>query len=215
MACSGRLDAPLHDWFDGSSTIGWRRPRPRRRGVSGGTSMACSERLVGKPCNALCRAHRVQQVFTEGRVRALLLAALLVASFATVARAGNDGSSVPIHPDASLVTSPNQTPLPAPEPVVAQPAPAPAPAPVVVATPWPENVPSLKPGTGSAAVTTAATTVPSSKPVASTTTAKTTTTARPRPRRPPPRRARQRRPRTRLHPCRRSSPTCPPDPPSR
>ena len=62
-------------------------------------------------------------------MRALLLAALLVASFATVARAGNDGSSVPIHPDASLVTSPNQTPLPAPEPVVAQPAPAPAPAP--------------------------------------------------------------------------------------
>ena len=56
-------------------------------------------------------------------MRALLLAALLVASFATVARAGNDGSSVPIHPDASLVTSPNQTPLPAPEPVVAQPAP--------------------------------------------------------------------------------------------
>ena len=110
-------------------------------------------------------------------MRALLLAALLVASFATVARAGNDGSSVPIHPDASLVTSPNQTPLPAPEPVVAQPAPAPAPAPVVVATPWPENVPSLKPGTGSAAVTTAATTVPSSKPVASTTTAKTTTTS--------------------------------------
>ena len=110
-------------------------------------------------------------------MRALLLAALLVASFATVARAGNDGSSVPIHPDASLVTSPNQTPLPAPEPVVAQPSPAPAPAPVVVATPWPENVPSLKPGTGSAAVTTAATTVPSSKPVASTTTAKTTTTS--------------------------------------
>ena len=110
-------------------------------------------------------------------MRALLLAALLVASFATVARAGNDGSSVPIHPDASLVTSPNQTPLPAPEPVVAQPTPAPAPAPVVVATPWPENVPSLKPGTGSAAVTTAATTVPSSKPVASTTTAKTTTTS--------------------------------------
>ena len=110
-------------------------------------------------------------------MRALLLAALFVASFATVARAGNDGSSVPIHPDASLVTSPNQTPLPAPEPVVAQPSPAPAPAPVVVATPWPENVPSLKPGTGSAAVTTAATTVPSSKPVASTTTAKTTTTS--------------------------------------
>ena len=84
-------------------------------------------------------------------MRALLLAALLVASFATVASAGNDGSSVPIHPDSSLVTSPNQTPLPAPEPVVAQPAPAPAPAPApVVATPWPENVPSLKPGTGSA-----------------------------------------------------------------
>ena len=111
-------------------------------------------------------------------MRALLLAALLVASFATVARAGNDGSSVPIHPDASLVTSPNQTPLPAPEPVVAQPAPAPAPAPEpVVATPWPEHVPSLKPGTEKPAVATASSASQSTKAVASTATTKSTTTA--------------------------------------
>ncbi len=108
-------------------------------------------------------------------MRALLLAALLVASFATVARAGNDGSSVPIHPDASLVTSPNQAPLPAPEPVVAQPAPAPAP--VVVAAPWPENVPSLKPGTETPAMATASSTSQSTKAVASTTTTKSTTTS--------------------------------------
>ena len=112
-------------------------------------------------------------------MRALLLAALSVVSFATVAMAGTDGSSVPIHPDASLVTSPNQTPLPAPEPVVAQPAPAPAPAPVVVATPWPENVPSLKPGTekvtaSSASQTTKA--VASSATTTSTATTKSTTT---------------------------------------
>jgi hypothetical protein len=111
-------------------------------------------------------------------VRALLLAALLVASFATVASAGNDGSSIPIHPDASLVTSPDQTPPQAPEPVVAQPAPAPAPAPapVVVATPWPENVPSLKPGTDKPAVATASSTAQNTKAVASATTTKTTTT---------------------------------------
>jgi hypothetical protein len=109
-------------------------------------------------------------------VRALLLAALLVASFATVARAGNDGASVPIHPDASLVASPNQAPLPAPEPVVAQPAPAPAPAPVV-ATPWPENVPSLKPGTEKTAVATASSASQSTKAVASTATTKSTTTS--------------------------------------
>jgi hypothetical protein len=107
-------------------------------------------------------------------VRALLLAALLVASFATVAKAGNDGSSVPIHPDSSLVTSPNQTPLPAPEPVAAQPAPAPAP--VVVATPWPENVPSLKPGSEKPAVATASSASQTSKAVASKTTTKSTTT---------------------------------------
>ena len=106
-------------------------------------------------------------------MRALLLAALSVVSFASVAMAGNDGSSVPIHPDASLVTSPNQTPLPAPEPVVAQPAPQPAPAPVVVATPWPENVPSLKPGTAQPTVATAASTAPA----AGTTTTKTTAAA--------------------------------------
>ena len=109
-------------------------------------------------------------------MRALLLAALLVASFATVASAGNDGSSIPIHPDASLVSSPDQTPPSAPEPVVAQPAPAPAPAPVVVATPWPEDVPSLKPGTEKPAVTTASSTAQNTKAVASTTTSKTTTT---------------------------------------
>ena len=112
-------------------------------------------------------------------MRALLLAALLATSFATVASAGNDGSSVPIHPDASLVTSPNQTPLPAPEPVAAQPAPAPAPAPepVVVATPWPENVPSLKPGSAKPAVATAPSASQSTKAVAGTTTTKSTTTA--------------------------------------
>jgi hypothetical protein len=114
-------------------------------------------------------------------VRALLLAALLVASFATMAKAGNDGSSVPIHPDASLVASPNQTPLPAPEPVVAQPAPAPAPEPVVVATPWPENVPSLKPGTEKLAVATASTAPATAKTTAAasaaTTASPATTTA--------------------------------------
>ena len=109
-------------------------------------------------------------------MRALLLAALLVASSATVASAGNDGSSIPIHPDASLVASPDQTPPQAPEPVVAQPAPAPAPAPVVVATPWPEDVPSLKPGTDKPAVATASSTAQNTKAVASATTTKTTTT---------------------------------------
>ena len=62
------------------------------------------------------------------------------------------GSGIQIHPDSSLVTSPNQTPLPAPEPVVAAPAPATAARSLARGRryTWPENVPSLKPGTGSA-----------------------------------------------------------------
>jgi hypothetical protein len=90
-------------------------------------------------------------------VRALVLAALLAAGFASVAEAGNDIQSLRTNPDSTLVVGPtSQSPLPTAEPVApvatqipapaAQPAPAPAPTPVV-ARPWPENVPSLKPGT--------------------------------------------------------------------
>lgn len=90
-------------------------------------------------------------------MRALLIAALMAASFATVAEAGNDTGSLRTSPDSTLVVGPtSQSPLPTAQPVepaptqitapVPAPAPAPAPAPVV-AQPWPENVPSLKPGT--------------------------------------------------------------------
>ena len=68
--------------------------------------------------------------------------------------------------------------MPAPEPVVAQPTPAPAPAPApVAAAPWPENVPSLKPGTEKPAVATASSAGQSTKAVASAATTKSTTTA--------------------------------------
>jgi hypothetical protein len=102
-------------------------------------------------------------------VRALVLAALLATSFASVAEAENDNQSIRTGGDAVMQVGPVQSPVPTAEPAppvavqpVVQPAPQPAPAPVVVAAkPWPENVPSLKPGTDKsvAKTTKAATTV--------------------------------------------------------
>jgi hypothetical protein len=114
-------------------------------------------------------------------VRALVLAAVLVTGVATIARAENEGQAIKVHPDSTLVSSPEQNP-PAtaePAPVVqapAQPAPAPAAAPaaapVVASKPWPEDVPSLKPGTEKALASTApattkvASATPAAKPAA-------------------------------------------------
>ncbi len=86
-------------------------------------------------------------------MRALVLTALFVTGLAALAQAGNDGMNIGSHP--TVVIEPQTTPPPAPEPapvavqqpaVQAAPAPAPAPAPVAAVKPWPENVPSLKPG---------------------------------------------------------------------
>jgi hypothetical protein len=82
------------------------------------------------------------------RVRALVLAALLVASFAAVAEAENDSSSIRTKPDSTLLVGPPTAtepfPLAEPAPPAAvpqqapsavQPAEAPAPAPVVAQQP--------------------------------------------------------------------------------
>ena len=101
-------------------------------------------------------------------MRALVLAALLVASFATVAGAENDSSSIRTKPDSTLLVGPPTQPFPLAEPAppaaapqqapaAIQPAEAPAPAPVV-AQPWPANVPSLKPGTDKSVAVAAKTT---------------------------------------------------------
>ena len=103
-------------------------------------------------------------------MRALVLAALLVASFAAVAEAENDSSSIRTKPDSTLLVGPPTQPFPLAEPAppaaapqqapaAVQPAPAPAPAPVV-AQPWPANVPSLKPGTDKSVAVAAKTTKP-------------------------------------------------------
>ena len=116
-------------------------------------------------------------------MRALVLAALLVASFAAVAEAENDSSSIRTKPDSTLLVGPPTQPFPLAEPAppaaapqpaapaTVQPAAAPAPAPVV-AQPWPENVPSLKPGTDKSVAVAAKTTKPTPP---TTTVAKNTT----------------------------------------
>lgn len=115
-------------------------------------------------------------------MRALVLAALLVASFAAVAEAENDSSSIRTKPDSTLLVGPPTQPFPLAEPAppaaatqqapaAVQPAPAPAPAPVV-AQPWPANVPSLKPGTDKSVAVAAKTTKPTPP---TTTVAKNTT----------------------------------------
>jgi hypothetical protein len=119
------------------------------------------------------------------RVRALVLAALLVASFAAVAEAENDSSSIRTKPDSTLLVGPPTATVPFPlaepappaaapqqAPPAVQPAEAPAPAPVV-AQPWPENVPSLKPGTDKSVAIAAKTTKTTRPPT--TTAAKNTT----------------------------------------
>jgi hypothetical protein len=106
----------------------------------------------------------------------------LVASFAAVAEAENDSSSIRTKPDSTLTVGPATQPFPLAEPAppaapaqqapaAVQPAPAPAPAPVV-AQPWPANVPSLKPGTDKSVAIAAKTTKPTPP---TTTVAKNTT----------------------------------------
>jgi hypothetical protein len=118
-------------------------------------------------------------------VRPLVLATALIVGFASAAQAENDGTSVRLAPDSALTIGPTQSPLPTAEPAppvatqqpAVQPAPAPvpapAPAPVVAAKPWPENVPSLKPGTDKAAAAVAAA-QPKAAPAATTQAATTT-----------------------------------------
>jgi hypothetical protein len=109
---------------------------------------------------------------------------LLVASFAVVAKAENDSSSIRTKPDSTLTVGPATQPFPlaAPAPPATAPAPAipaaiqPAPAPTpVVAEPWPANVPSLKPGTDKSVAIAAKTTKPT--PPATTVSKNTTGTA--------------------------------------
>jgi hypothetical protein len=97
--------------------------------------------------------------FRRKRVRALILATLAATGLATVAlAAGDNNSSIIVKAPAPAAATPPAPPLaPAPVPVVTTPPPAPVPA--VVQAPWPENVPSFKPGTGG-------TTLASAKPAA-------------------------------------------------
>jgi hypothetical protein len=81
-------------------------------------------------------------------VRALILASMVATGFISVALAASDNQSgVTVKPPAPTAATPPPAPAPAPAPVVTAPPPPPPP-PVVVAAPWPENVPSFKPGTG-------------------------------------------------------------------
>ncbi len=83
-------------------------------------------------------------------MRALILASMVATGFISVALAASDNpSSVIVKPPAPTVATPPPAPAPAPAPVVTAP-PPPPPTPVVVQAPWPDNVPSFKPGTGGA-----------------------------------------------------------------
>ena len=99
-------------------------------------------------------------------MRALILAALVATGFATVAlAAGDNNSSIIVKPPApAAATPPSPPPAPAPAPVVV----APAPAPAVVEAPWPENVPSFKPGTGGRPLVAAKPAAPAAPAVAAT-----------------------------------------------
>jgi hypothetical protein len=111
------------------------------------------------------------------KVRPFVLAVLLTAGLATTARAANDSQNIRINPDSTLVIAPgqapppsskqaapaiNQTTAPAAQPApLAAPVPQPVSVPVAESKPWPENVPSLKPGTDKAMAATAARNSPS------------------------------------------------------
>src|SRR5215472_12855310 len=85
--------------------------------------------LVGCSPYGVCRSHRAQHVATEGiGVRALVLAALLVASFAAVAEAENDSSAIRTKPDSTLLVGPPTASQPFPLAEPAPPAAVPQPA---------------------------------------------------------------------------------------
>ena len=84
-------------------------------------------------------------------MRKLILAALVVAGFTATAYAANEKSQTLPANSGAMDSAAKQPAPPAPPPAAAvQPAPQPAPPPPpkVVEVPWPDNVPSLKPGTG-------------------------------------------------------------------
>jgi hypothetical protein len=84
--------------------------------------------------------------FRRISVRALILAGFVATGFASLAlAAGDNNGTILVKPAAPVVATP--PPAPAPAPVVVAP-PPPPPAPQVVEVPWPDNVPSIKPGTG-------------------------------------------------------------------
>ena len=89
-------------------------------------------------------------------MRALILAGFIATGFASLALAsGDNNGTILVKPAAPAVATPPPAPAPAPAPAVATPPPAPPPAPKVVEVPWPEDVPSIKPGTGGIPLVTA------------------------------------------------------------
>jgi len=81
-------------------------------------------------------------------VRTLFLATLIAAGIVSPAlAAGDTNNSIIVKPPAPTVEAPPAPPPPAPAPVVVAPPPPPPP-PKIAELPWPDNVPSFKPGTG-------------------------------------------------------------------
>ncbi len=108
-------------------------------------------------------------------MRKLALAVLVAAGFAATANAANEKTqTLP----ASSAPAPAVVAPPAPPPAAAvQPAPPPPPPPKVVEAPWPDNVPSLKPGTGFALAAPATKAAPALSTATAATASKTGATA--------------------------------------
>jgi hypothetical protein len=113
-------------------------------------------------------------------LRKLILAALVVAGFTATTYAANEKSQTLPANSGAMDSAAKQPAPPAPPPAAAvQPAPQPAPPPPpkVVEVPWPDNVPSLKPGTGLALTAAASKAAPAAATAATAKVATTTSIA--------------------------------------